>query len=131
ELGGYVIPKGSILLISQYVVHHDARYFPEPERFLPERFAPGYEEHLPKYAYFPFGGGPRICIGNQFAQMEANLLLATIMQQYHLRLTQGQQIEPDPLITLRPKPEIRMTPIAREMPTKPLEDVHVRTVTTL
>jgi cytochrome P450 len=114
ELDGYRIRKGGILLMSQYVMHRDSRYVPEPERFLPERFAPGYEEHLPKYSYLPFGGGPRICIGNQFAQMEANLVLATIMQRFHLTLIPRQHIEPDPLITLRPKPAIRMRLVAHK-----------------
>lgn len=114
ELHGYSIKKGSILLMSQYVMHHDARFFPQPEQFRPERFAPGYEEKLPKYAYFPFGGGPRVCIGNQFAQMEAVLVLATIMQSFHLALVPGQVIEPDPLITLRPKHGIRMALTVRE-----------------
>lgn len=114
ELHGYPIKKGSILLMSQYVIHRDARFFPEPEQFMPERFAPGYDDHLPKYAYFPFGGGPRVCIGNQFAQMEAVLVLATMMQSFHLSLIPGQVIEPDPLITLRPKHGIRMALTIRE-----------------
>ena len=119
EIGGYLIPKGSILLASQYVMHHDPRYFPEPDRFQPERFVPGYEDRLPKYVYFPFGGGPRICIGNQFAQMEAILVLATIMQQFHLSLLPGQTIVPAPLITLRPQYGIRMALTSREPAVSP------------
>ncbi len=113
ELEGYVIPNNSIVLLSPYVLHHDARFFPEPERFLPERFAPGYEKNLPKYAYFPFGGGPRVCIGNQFAMMEANLILATIVQKYHLSLLKGQSVQINPVITLRPT-GLRMAVAARE-----------------
>jgi cytochrome P450 len=124
ELNGYPIKKGSILLMSQYVMHHDPRYFPEPDRFEPERFAPGYEDHLPKYAYFPFGGGPRICIGNQFAQIEAALVVAIIMEQYRLSLLPGQTIVPDPLITLRPKYGIRMALVAREAATTPVGTIY-------
>jgi cytochrome P450 len=103
EIGGYSIPKGSICLLSQYVMHRDPRYFDDPDCFQPERFAPGYEDRIPRYAYFPFGGGPRVCIGNQFAMMEASLILATLMQRLHLALVPGQTIVPEPLITLRPR----------------------------
>jgi cytochrome P450 len=113
-LGGYEIAKGSIVLMSQYVMHHDPRYFDEPERFLPERFAEGWDERIPRYAYFPFGGGPRICIGNSFAAMEATLVLATIMQRYHLILVPGQHIEPEPLVTLRPRDGVCMILEARD-----------------
>ncbi len=114
ELGGYPIRKGSILLMSMWVMHHHPKYWEEPERFDPERFAPGWEDRVPKYAYFPFGGGPRICIGNQFAMMEAQLVLATIMQQFHMQLVPGQTIIPDPMITLRPNQGIQMQLTARE-----------------
>ncbi len=108
EVGGYTIPKGSIIMMSMYVVHHDGRYWDQPEAFLPERFAAGNEENIPKYAYFPFGGGPRICIGNQFAMMEAQLVLATILQRYRLSLIPDQHIKLNPLVTLRPEPDIQM-----------------------
>lgn len=108
ELGDYHIPKGSILMMSMYVLHHDAQLWAEPEAFRPERFAPENEATIPKYAYFPFGGGPRICIGNQFAMMEAQLVLATILQRYHLSLVAGQEIKLNPLVTLRPEPDIQM-----------------------
>ncbi len=108
ELGGYTIPKGSIIMMSMYVVHHDGRYWDQPDEFLPERFATANEENIPKYAYFPFGGGPRVCIGNQFAMMEAELVLATVLQRYHLSLVPGQQIKLNPLVTLRPEPDIQM-----------------------
>jgi cytochrome P450 len=109
DLDGYQIPKGSIVIMSPYVMHHDARYFEQPEAFQPERFAPGYEERLPRYAYFPFGGGPRVCIGNQFAMMEANLVLATIIQRFRVSLTPGQRVEMQPMITLRPRGSLQMT----------------------
>lgn len=113
-IGGYDIAKGSIVVMSQYVMHRDPRYFDHPEHFQPERFTDGWEERVPHYAYFPFGGGPCICIGNSFAMMEATLVLATTMQRYHLALARGQQIEPEPLVTLRPQPGICMELEARE-----------------
>ena len=105
-LGGYDIARGSIVVMSQYVMHRHPRYFDEPEQFMPERFAD--EDRIPRYAYFPFGGGPRVCIGNSFAMMEAALVLATIMQRYHLALVPGRQVEPEPLVTLRPRDGIWM-----------------------
>ncbi len=113
-LGGYSIPAGSVILISQYVMQHDPRYWEAPEAFRPERFAPGWDKTLPKFAYFPFGGGPRVCIGNSFAAMEANLILPTILQRYTLALAPGQAIEMEPLITLRPKGALNMVATARE-----------------
>jgi cytochrome P450 len=102
EIGGYTIPEKSIVFIYPYIVHRNPRWFPEPEAFKPERWANDYEKQIPKYAYFPFGGGPRICIGNQFALMEARLILATIAQHYRVRVQAAQPIKPEPLITLRP-----------------------------
>jgi cytochrome P450 len=113
EIGGVTIPKGSILLMSQYAMHHSARYFDDPERFIPERWTVEFEKRLPKGAYFPFGGGPRVCIGQAFAMMEARLILATIAQQYRLELVPGQVVEPEPLITLRPKNGLQMRTIRR------------------
>lgn len=102
QIGDYTIPKGAIVFIYPYIVHRDSRWFPEPEAFKPERWANDYEKQIPKYAYIPFGGGPRICIGNQFALMEARLILATIAQHYRVRVQAEQPITPEPLITLRP-----------------------------
>jgi cytochrome P450 len=107
-LGKYVAPKGSIILMSQYVMHHTERYFPEPYRFDPERWRPEAREGRPKFSYFPFGGGPRVCIGESFAWMEGVLLLATIAQRWRLRLAEGQVVEPQPMVTLRPKYGMRM-----------------------
>jgi len=114
ELGDYPIHKGSIVIMSMYTMHRDPRYWEEPDQFRPERFAPGWEDCIPKYAYFPFGGGPRVCIGNQFAMMEASLILATIISRFHLTLVPNQQIVPEPLVTLRPRDGIRMQLTARE-----------------
>jgi cytochrome P450 len=102
-IGEYTVPAGTQIFISQWVMHRLARYFPEPERFAPERWTPAFEESMPRYAYMPFGGGPRICIGNSFAMMEAQLVLATLLQRFRLALEPGQTVEPEPLITLGPK----------------------------
>ncbi|HLV81306.1 MAG TPA: cytochrome P450, partial [Chthonomonadaceae bacterium] len=85
-IAGHLIPAGTTVMMSQYVVHRDHRFFVEPECFRPERWAGGFARALPKYAYFPFGGGPRICIGNTFALMEAALALAAIAQTYRFTL---------------------------------------------
>lgn len=103
ELGGYRIPKGSNLAISSYAMHRDPQLFPDPLRFAPERFAPENEGNIPKYAYLPFGGGPRVCIGNSFALMEARLALITILQQWQLRLVSNQTVRAEQLFTTRPK----------------------------
>jgi cytochrome P450 len=108
ELGGYELAAGSVVLISPYVMHRRPDYFPDPERFDPERFTPEAEERLPRFAYMPFGGGPRICIGNHFALMEGHLLLAALAQRVTFELVPRQRIEPEPLITLRPKRAISM-----------------------
>ncbi len=108
EIGGYPIPKGSIILLSPWVMHRDPRYFDSPEVFNPARWADGLAQRLPTYAYFPFGGGPRVCIGKSFAQMEAVLLLATIAQKFRLTLVPGQDVTPWPAFTLRPKQGIKM-----------------------
>ncbi|MFQ3648188.1 MAG: cytochrome P450, partial [Anaerolinea sp.] len=103
ELGGYLIPKRSTVIILPYVIHRDPRWFTDPERFDPDRFSPERESSIPKYAYLPFGGGPRICIGNAFAMMEAKLILAAIVQRWRLRRASNAPVIPEPLVTLRPK----------------------------
>lgn len=113
EMSGYLIPARSILLMSQYVTHHDARYFPEPFRFDPERWTPEARESRPKFSYFPFGGGPRLCIGEHFAWMEGVLVLATIAQRFRMRLAPGHPVEMQPLVTLRPKHGMKLILEAR------------------
>lgn len=108
EIGGRAVQKGDIILMSQWVMHRDGRYFENPERFDPERWSGDFARQIPKFAYFPFGGGPRHCIGSSFAMMEAVLLTAAIVQRYHLELVPGQWIFPQPSITLRPVEGIGM-----------------------
>jgi len=105
-LAGYSIPKGAIIMMSPWVVHHDARWFPEPDSFQPERWTNG-EEH-PKFSYFPFGGGMRVCIGERFAWMEGVLLLATVAQKWRFKLVPGHPVATLPLITLRARHGMRM-----------------------
>jgi cytochrome P450 len=113
EIDGYVAPAGSIILMSPWVMHHNARYHPDPFKFDPERWTPQNREARPKFSYFPFGGGPRVCIGEGFAWMEGVLLLAAIAQKWHMRLEAGHRVELRPLITLRPKYGMRMTVASR------------------
>ncbi len=101
-IGGHRVAKGVTVYMSQWVVHRDPRFFNDPTSFRPERWADGLAQRLPRHAYFPFGGGPRICIGNGFAMMEAVLLLATIARRYRLVLRSGMPIRPVPTMTLRP-----------------------------
>lgn len=112
-IGPYRLRKGTMIFFSQYIVHRDPRWFPHPERFWPERFTAEAKAARPKFAYFPFGGGGRQCIGESFALMEATLALATIAQRWRLALVPGQTIEPQPKITLRPRKGIRAIPVPR------------------
>jgi cytochrome P450 len=108
-IGDYVAPAGALFLVSPYIVQRDARYYPEPERFHPDRWTPEFRSALPKFAYFPFGGGPRQCIGESFAWMELILLVATIGQQWRMRLVPGHPVVPQPVVTLRTRYGMRMT----------------------
>ncbi len=109
EIGGYKIPKGTQVVVSQWVMHRDGRFFEDPETFRPERWLDGSTDGLPKYAYFPFGGGPRLCIGQSFAKMEAVLLLSTIARRFRLRHAPGaEMVKPLPSLTLRPSNGLRM-----------------------
>jgi cytochrome P450 len=108
SLGDIEIPANSICILSPYLMHRDARWFPDPEKFDPERWTPEAREARPKFAYFPFGGGARVCIGERFAWMEGVIVMAAIAQKWRLRLVPGQTVEPLPLITLRVKNGLRM-----------------------
>ncbi len=113
SIGPYHLRKGTMVFFSQYIVHRDPRWFPEPECFRPERFTAEAKAARPRFAYFPFGGGGRQCIGESFAWMEAILALATIAQRWRLELIPNQTIELHPKITLRPGNGIRAIPMPR------------------
>lgn len=108
EAGGYRIPARSMVLMSQYITHRDPRFHPEPEKFDPERWLPEIAVARPKFSYFPFGGGTRICIGEQFAWTEGILILATIAQKWKLRYLGSAPPEVEPRITLRPAGSLSM-----------------------
>jgi cytochrome P450 len=108
ELLGYDVAAGTVLLLPPFLVQRDARWWPEPRRFDPDRWSPEQEPTRPKYAYFPFGGGPRLCIGESFAWMEGELLLATIAQRWRPRLVEGYPKGLQPQVTLRPRDGMRM-----------------------
>lgn len=108
RLGGYLIPPGALVLASQFLMHHDQRYFPDPWRFDPGRWTPEAKAARQKFSYFPFGGGPRQCIGESFAWMEATLILATIAQRWSFTRRREEAVEMQPLITLRPRGGIEL-----------------------
>jgi cytochrome P450 len=122
EVGGYHVPKGTQFFLVQWIVHRDARWFDDPEAFRPERWDHDLIKRLPRCAYFPFGDGPRICIGNHFAMMEAVLILATIVRSYRLCREPGQTLELLPSITLRPRHGILMRIHARGLERAPAAD---------
>jgi cytochrome P450 len=105
---GAIIPAGSKMYLCPYVMHRHPRYFPDPERFNPERFTEAAKKERPQFSYFPFGGGARVCIGEHFAKMEGTLVLASIAQKFRLSLVPDQTIVPEPKMTLRPRGGIRM-----------------------
>jgi cytochrome P450 len=113
ELGGYLVPAGSIVILSPWVTHRDARFFHEPLRYDPDRWTGQAEAGRPRFSYFPFGGGIRRCIGESFALMEAKLLLASIARHWRLRLDPAQRVDVLPRITLRPRYGMRMRLEAR------------------
>ena len=109
EIGGYFIPANSMIVLSPYITHRHPAFWDKPEVFEPERFTPERSAGRPHYAYFPFGGGPRVCIGNNFALMEMQLILVTVAQRYKLRLVPGHPVEPEALLSLRPRYGLPMT----------------------
>ena len=109
EIGGYQLPANASLTLPITTLHYDPRWWEEPERFDPERFSPERSANRHKFAYLPFGAGPRQCIGNNFALMEAQLVLATVAQRYQLRLRPGHPVQPDPVFVLRTSHGLPMT----------------------
>jgi cytochrome P450 len=109
ELGGYTIPQGSMVILSPYATHRHPAFWEQPEVFDPQRFTPERVAARPHYAHFPFGGGPRLCIGSNFALMEAQLVLAAVVQRYRFRLVPGHLVVPEAKITLRPRYGMPMT----------------------
>jgi cytochrome P450 len=113
EIEGYVITERALLLYSPYVTHRLPELWENPDAFDPERFTPERVAKRPRFAYIPFGDGPRQCIGNNFAQMEAHLILAMVAQRYSLRLAPGTRVEPEPIVALCPRNGLPMTLYAR------------------
>ena len=113
QLGEYYLPSEVMVVMSQWIMHRSPEFYPEPDRFDPERFRPEAKAGRPKFAYFPFGGGARQCIGEAFAWMEGALVLGTLLQRWRFRLIPGQVFEPQTLITLRPKNGVRVIAEAR------------------
>jgi len=109
EIGGYPVARRSLVVMSQYVMHRDGRYYRDPLLFDPERWTIAARESRPQVSYFPFGGGPRRCIGEGFAWMEGILLIATLAQQWQMRLVPNHPVALKPVITLRPKHGMKMT----------------------
>jgi cytochrome P450 len=109
RIGGHDFPPGETVLLSQWVMHRDPRYYDDPDAFRPERWLDGLADRLPPGAYFPFGDGPRRCIGQGFAMLESALVIATLAQRFRFRLAPGRNVATEPLVTLRPKQGIWMT----------------------
>jgi cytochrome P450 len=107
-LGGFVVPEGAVIVVPIHAVHHHAALWKEPERFDPERFAPEQAKGRHRYAYMPFGAGPRICIGSAFAQMEALAILAVMLKAVRLRPKASSMPEPVMKVTLRPRADAEM-----------------------
>jgi cytochrome P450 len=116
NIGGYDTPANAVITLSPYITHRHPDFWQEPNKFDPERFRPERKAERPRYAYIPFGGGPRQCIGNNFAMAEAILLLTSIAQKFRLDLLPGHQVEMEPLITLRPTGALPMNLTARVTP---------------
>ncbi len=114
EIAGYRVPRGASVVMSQWIMHRDPRFFERPEEFDPGRWTEEFMKRLPNFAYFPFGGGPRVCIGASFAMEEAMLLLTMILRKFRLRLCSEEKVEPLAALTLRPAPGLKMKLQRRE-----------------
>jgi cytochrome P450 len=109
QLGPCRVPPGAIVFVVPYVVHRHPAFWDEPDAFRPERFAADATQARPRLAYVPFGAGPRQCVGNHFAMLEAHVILTTVAQRYRLALVPNHPVEALPLITLKPRHGMRMT----------------------
>jgi cytochrome P450 len=118
RIGGHRLPRRQVVFLNIYGIHRRAELFPDPDAFKPERFLDGADKRLPKGAYLPFGGGPRICVGNHFALMEGQLVLTRLAQRFKLEGSIERMVEAEPLVTLRPKQAVRMriTPRSERTP---------------
>jgi len=115
EIAGYTLSRNSLVQLFPYICQHDPRWFPEPKRFDPDRFLPEHQQALPPFAYFPFGGGPRVCVGNAFAMMEMTLVAATLLQHLKVEPATGQgEVQAVAQMSLRPKGEVRLRWTRRE-----------------
>jgi cytochrome P450 len=112
EVGGFRFPRGAEFVMSPWVVHRDPKLFPDPDRFDPQRWRDNLQQRLPRFAYFPFGGGPRVCIGNRFAMMEAKLVLATLLQRFRVAPGPETQLALAPSVTLRPRGGVQLRLVA-------------------
>ncbi len=112
-LGGFRVPRRALMLLSPYVLHHSPEHWPDPERFDPSRFEPQAMSARPRFSYLPFGGGPRACIGNEFALMEAQVILASVARRYRLERVPGHPVELEPAVTLRAKHGIQVVATRR------------------
>jgi cytochrome P450 len=122
ELAGCTVPAGAIVAISPFTLHRHPAYWDNPEGFDPDRFTPARSEGRPKHAYLPFGGGPRLCIGNSFALMEAQLIVASVVQRQRLSLVPGHPVELEPVVTLRPRYGIQVR-LAPQRPAGAAQDI--------
>ena len=109
EIGGFRIPAGSTILLSPYLTHRHPQFWDNPEAFDPERFLPARSEGRPRHAYFPFGGGPRLCMGVDMAMMEMLLIIAMVVQRYRVHLVAGHREEPDCILDMIPRHHVRAT----------------------
>jgi cytochrome P450 len=115
QIGGQPVPKGTTVLIVPWTIQRDPRFYDAPDEFRPERWADGLAERLPRYAYLPFGGGQRVCIGSSFARLEATLVLASVAQRFELELADpSRPVEPWPVVTLRTRDDVPMRLHSRE-----------------
>ncbi|MBS1593730.1 MAG: cytochrome P450 [Bacteroidetes bacterium] len=108
EIGGYYIAPQTNVVVPIIYLHHSPKYWDQPEKFMPERFAPEKRNSIDRYVYMPFGGGPRLCIGNNFAMLEMQIILITLYRRFRFRLREGFEVEQEPLVTLRPKNGMQM-----------------------